>query len=208
MKSKWLNNQNNENIIVFFNGWGMDEKIVEHLLYGNYDVLMFYDYRTFEEIKFDFSKYKNKYLIAWSMGVIVSSLYYEIFNGFDKKIAINGTLKPINDEYGIPVLIYNLMIENFNEISSEKFVKKISSGNNTKEYCTRSMTDLKEELINIKNVNPTRLIEFDKAIVSLKDRIMPAKNQIKYWTQQNIEVEKKEGLHSIFDQITNWGNLI
>ena len=127
MQYKWLNKQNNKKLIVFFNGWGMDEKAVEHLECNNYDILTFYDYRNFEIETFDFSKYEKKYLIAWSMGVYVCNYFYDLFKNFDKFIAINGTQKPIDDEFGIPKIIYNLTVENFNDLSCAKFFKKIST---------------------------------------------------------------------------------
>ena len=46
MEYKWLNRKNNSKLIVFFNGWGMDENIVAHLEFDEYDVLMFYDYKV------------------------------------------------------------------------------------------------------------------------------------------------------------------
>ena len=48
MKYKWLNRGENNKIILFFNGWGMDENVVKHLDCEDYDVLMFYDYNTLE----------------------------------------------------------------------------------------------------------------------------------------------------------------
>ena len=69
MKSLWLNKKNNKNIIVFFNGWGMNETIVSHIDYNKNDVLMFCDYRNLDIETFDFSQYENKFLVAWSMGV-------------------------------------------------------------------------------------------------------------------------------------------
>ena len=42
MKYKWLNNVKNKKLIIFFNGWGMDENVVKHLDCEDYDVLMFY----------------------------------------------------------------------------------------------------------------------------------------------------------------------
>ena len=76
MKYEWLNRENNSEIIVFFNGWGMDENIVSHLDFDGYDVLMFYDYNSLET-DFDFSllnKYSKRYLTAWSMGVMIATL--------------------------------------------------------------------------------------------------------------------------------------
>jgi biotin synthesis protein BioG len=107
MKYKWLNNQKQKELIIFFNGWGMDESVVSHLQPDNFDVLMFYDYNSLNT-DFDFNmlnKYCSKNLVAWSMGVMIGTLFnidYEI------KTAINGTLNPIDDKYGIPKKIYNL----------------------------------------------------------------------------------------------------
>ena len=105
-------------------------------------------------------------------------------------------------------MIYNLTVENFNELSCEKFVKKISSTVNLKDYCTRSTEDLKQELISIQNLKVQKYLKFDKAVVSLKDRIIPPKNQINYWLSQNIKPEEIQGAHSIFDKYENWDDLI
>ena len=127
MQYKWLNKKENKNLIVFFNGWGMSEKAVSHLDFDGYDVLTFFDYRSFEIENFDFSKYEKKVLIAWSMGVYVCNYFFDIFKNFDKFIAINGTQKPIDDNFGIPTAIYNLTVYNFNDLSCAKFMKKIST---------------------------------------------------------------------------------
>ena len=102
MKYKWLNINQNNKVIVFFNGWGMDESVVYHLDFSDYDVLMFYDYNNLDT-NFDFNsldKYKNKSLIAWSMGVMVATLFHKI--EYNATTAINGTLKPIDNDFGIP----------------------------------------------------------------------------------------------------------
>ena len=80
MKYKWLNRKNNSNLIIFFNGWGMDECVVKHLQPEDYDILMFYDYNTLDtDINFELTDhYSKKYLIAWSMGVMTASLFDDI----------------------------------------------------------------------------------------------------------------------------------
>ena len=90
MKYKWLNKNNNSKLILFFNGWGMDECVVNHLKTDDYDVLMFYDYNSIET-DFNFKAinlYKTKHLVAWSMGVMIASLF-EV--DYTSKTAINGT---------------------------------------------------------------------------------------------------------------------
>ena len=39
MKLNWLNKKNNKKLIIFFNGWGMDDSAIVHLSPEDYDVL-------------------------------------------------------------------------------------------------------------------------------------------------------------------------
>ena len=208
MRYNWLNKNNNDSLIVFFNGWGMDDKVVSHLDCANFDVLAFYDYETFEIPNFDFSTYSKKYLIAWSMGVFVCNYFYEAFGNFDKYIAINGTQNPIDDEFGIPKKIYDLTVNNFNELSCAKFMKKISSSVDLNSYKSRSNEELKNELISIRDLKVKNYFNFDEAIVSDKDRIIPTQNQINFWNKQGVTVKSVTGAHYIFDEYKNWGDFL
>ncbi len=208
MHCKWLNKTGNKNLTVFFNGWGMDEKIVSHLDFGGYDIITYSDYRNLDINVPDFSQYDKKVLIAWSMGVMVCNYFYEIFKDFDKFIAINGTPKAIDDEYGIPKVIYNLTAENFNENSSIKFMKKITPKIELHNYCSRNTEELQKELLCIKEINPEKYFKFDKAYVSLKDRIIPAKNQMKYWSENKTPVTELDLPHYILDEFKSWDEII
>ncbi len=208
MKSFWLNKKNNEKIIVFFNGWGMDEKVVSHLKPDNYDVLTFYDYRDFNIDNFDFSLYDSKILIAWSLGVYTANNYYDIFRDFNYFLAVNGTSKPIDDNFGIPKKIYNLTVDNFNELSCKKFMKKISGSTDIHNYCSRSLPELKKELISIRDLEVKNYLKFDKTIVSSDDKIISAKNQLNYWETQDTEIIKINGMHYIFDKYNFWSDLL
>ena len=208
MKYKWLNKSENKKLIVFFNGWGMDEKIVSHLNFSDFDVLMFYDYLNTQIQEFDFSNYDYKVLIAWSMGVYVCNIFYDKLKDFNKYTAINGTQKPVDDDYGIPQLVYNLTVENFNELSSAKFMKKITTEVDLKEYTSRSTEELKQELISIRDLKIEKYLNFNKAIISTKDRIMPYKNQLRFWTEKGVEIIELNAPHYIFNLYKNWDELI
>ena len=56
MKAQWLNYQNNKNLIVFFNGWAMNNTSLNHLKTAYFDILMINDYSDFD---FDFSKFQS-----------------------------------------------------------------------------------------------------------------------------------------------------
>ncbi len=211
MKHKWINKSGGKNLIVFFNGWGMDEKIVSHLSCGNNDVIVFFDYQTtdtdFSDFKI-FSNYEKKYLIAWSMGVYVCNYFYKEFKNFDKYTAINGTQNPIDDLYGIPKAIYDLTVRNFNELSCAKFMSKITSAVNLRDYCSRNLTELKNELVSIRDLKINDKFVFNKAVIGNKDKIFPVKNQINYWQKQNVNYEIINSGHYIFDNYQNWSDLL
>lgn len=203
MKYKWLNNNKNSKLIIFFNGWGMDENIVKHLNPTEFDILMFYDYNSLST-DFDFKileNYIHKYLISWSMGVMVATL----FNiDYKKKIAINGTLKPINNEFGIPERIYELTLKNFNENGIKKFISNMFlDSSETVEVC-RDFENQKTELAALKNYKSNMNFKYDKVFISKYDKIIPTKNQIAYW---GIEPNIESG-HAPFKLFKSWEEIL
>lgn len=201
MKFKFYK-ENNTKLIIFFNGWGMDEKIVSHLDRDDFDVLVIFDYRDLDIIFPDLTNYKEKYIIGWSMGVMISTLFD--FDNVSKYIAINGTPKPINDKFGIPEKIYKLTLKGFNEQSCHKFMERMF---NTKPpietFSNRTFESQKEELENLLGIEG-RIISFDKKIVSNNDLIIPTKNQLNYWKNPDII----EGGHCPFFKYKSWSEII
>ena len=203
MKYKWLNQRKNNKIIIFFNGWGMDENIVKHLDCEDYDILMFYDYNTLDT-DFDFNllnSYSEKNLIAWSMGVMIATLFPQI--NAKNKIAINGTLKPIDIELGIHPKIYDLTIKGFDKKGREKFINSMFD-NKVKINCQREISEQHSELIALKNYYADELFKYDKIIISDNDKIIPTKSQVTFWV---IEPNLKGG-HCPFFQFTKWSELL
>ena len=203
MKQNWLNKKNNSKLIVFFNGWGMDKNAISHLECDDFDIYEINDYRTIENIEEDFSRYHEKYLMCWSMGVMVSNLFKAQFNDFNKKIAISGTCKMIDDSYGIPSKIYNFTIKH---LKPDDFVKSIADNCSIK--FNREYEELKQELVALKNIEIEDEIEFNKAIIPLKDKIVPPKNQLNFWQNKNAELEKLNCAHYIFDCYKSWQEII
>ncbi len=202
MKLCVLNKQNNPDLIVFFSGWGTDKSIFRSVEADNYDIIMFFDYREFSMPDFDFSGYKNIYLIAWSMGVLMSQI---LKLNYAKKIAINGTSLPVNDNFGIPEKIYDLTINNFNDTTKRKFAQKIGMNSEL----TRTNEELKEELIKIKEFQKSadyKPLNFDKAIISTEDKIFPYKNQKAFWQNQNVEIKELKANHYI--KFNSWSEVL
>lgn len=222
MDYKWLNKTQTDfksrNLIVFFNGWAMNESVVEHFNQNkhkknDFDILMVNDYRdvNFDFSVFNFKNYAQKYLVCWSMGVYAVNLFKEYFDDFDKKIAINGTKKIIDDNFGINKKIYDVTIKCFSESSCDKFLQNMFENRNlnSKIKIDKSIKDLKDELIAIQNFNLKNELNFTKAIISKKDRVVPTKNQINFWNlQKETEMEIIEAAHYPFENYNCWEELI
>ena len=205
MKYQWLNHRNNSNLIIFFNGWGMDNAVVKHLKSENYNVLMFYDYNLLET-DFDFeslSVYKSINLIAWSMGVMLGSIFSTKIKNITHSVAINGTLYPISSDYGIHPRIYDLTIKGFNENGRVKFISTMFD-KVTELEINRNIENQKTELIALKNYSPNEDFTYKKVLISEDDKIIPTKNQCRFW---GIEPNLKGG-HCPFFQFKNWGELL
>ena len=70
-------------------------------------------------------KYEQKFLITWSMGVFVAAYLRKYFENFDKKIAINGTITPVDNEFGIPVKMFELTLKHASVGLGGKFYKNV-----------------------------------------------------------------------------------
>jgi len=204
MKYKWLNKKNNNGkLIIFFNGWGMDENVVKHLEPEDYDVVMFYDYNSLETDFKPEKDYSETNIIAWSMGVMIAGVKNFPFNG--KFVTINGTLKPIDEKYGIHPKIYDLTIRNFNTETRDKFINNMFD----KDFPAlkeekRELEDLKTELIALKSYKANLDFKPNKIIISNNDKIIPTKNQCAFW---KIEPNFKGG-HCPFFSFSKWSELL
>lgn len=212
MQYFWLNKEEkNTKLILFFNGWAMNETPVKHLICDNYDVLVLFDYRNihFDLSQFDFSKYNEKNLICWSMGVYASCLFNKELENFDKKIAINGTTRIIDNNFGIPEKIYKITVKLLNEDSCDKFIKNMFDNGrlNPNITITRTLKELKEELISIQNFEIKKELNFDLAIISNNDKIIPTKNQIAFWENKS-KLNLINSTHCPFENYKNWSELI
>ena len=103
---------------------------------------------------------------------------------YNSKIAINGTLKPIDIKYGINPKIYDLTINGFNEESCKKFIRNMFE-TEVNLTISRDFENQKAELVAIKNYSAKDDFEYNKIFISENDKIIPTKNQINYWNKQS-----------------------
>jgi len=212
MKTTWLHREENPHCVLFFNGWGMDEKAVQHLDYEGVDVCMCYDYTVLEPLGIDFSEYKKITLVAWSLGVWACSqvLKNEQLN-IEKTIAINGTLLPVDTDYGIPPSIFTNTQVHWNAPNRDRFSRRVLGGKAAFELTghrmsRRSVEDQQGELGSILNQvvkNTAPDFCFDKVLIGQQDMIFSPNNQWEFWKRKAIITEVPMP-HYPFSYFKNW----
>jgi pimeloyl-[acyl-carrier protein] methyl ester esterase len=216
MKKIWLNKSSNTTCILFFNGWGMDENAVKHLNTEGYDVCMFNDYSTLNGIGEDFENYSSIVLVAWSLGVFAAS---QILAGnaisFAKSIAINGTLNPVNEQFGIPPEIFVNTLNTWNERNRTKFNLRVAGGMQAYKslesvFPARTVENQQDELRFIYQETLNRdlsVFQFDTAIIGTGDLIFSPENQQNYWKGKSKIIEMNIP-HFPFAAFGSWKEII
>lgn len=219
MKSKWLHQKKSDKLILFCNGWGMDEHPFTPLTSHAWNVLMFYDYTDFEsdqDLQKLFAGYREIVLVAWSMGVWVGQQLFKPFvKHLSASLAINGTLCPVDDQFGIPKSVVQATLDNLDEKQRMKFYKRTCW--DTALYRSflenqprRSVESQKKELSalleNILGRSSSEESIYDCALVAEQDHIMPTRNQLRFWPE-NI-TRRVMGTHFPFYGYENWDNIV
>lgn len=195
-------------LIIFFNGWGMNEKAVSSLeIDKNFEIIIInYPYILPD---FDFEKYEKIYFIGWSFGVYYMCKHIGSYK--NKKnfisIAINGTPFPIG-KFGINEKIFNSTLENLNLENLKRFYKNMGASFESISPQNISLTKLKEELLEIKKFNLSDIEKINYAIIGKKDRIIPYKNQYLYFKKNDIPIIELDIDHYPFYDLKNWRDII
>lgn len=142
MKFDLVKSKNPEILILFFAGWGYSPKFLETLDSGECSILTLYDYGDIShcdiaQIRAVIAEFSDITLVAWSFGVFYADyLFDRIFMaGYllpKKLVAINGTLFPVDDEYGIPENIFKGTLDGLDSRNLEKFYLRIAGSREVK----------------------------------------------------------------------------
>ncbi|EKD36427.1 MAG: hypothetical protein ACD_75C01518G0002 [uncultured bacterium] len=218
MKGAWLHKNDRKSLILFCNGWGMDGNPFRQLTSIEFDVYMLYDYRQLAlppEVDRIVPQYEHIHLIGWSMGVWAGQkLFAERRAIFDRTLAVNGTLCPIDDRYGIPEEIFAETLAGFGEAARFKFYRRMCrEKSNFRSFLAkqprRTLDDQREELAALRD--KADCIGVDEAlyreiIIAEYDWIIPSENQKKFW--QGRAVKLVSGFHYLFNLWQSWDHLL
>ena len=206
---KYFINNNSDKLILFFTGWGCDEYEFEHLV-ANSDVLLLYNYIDLN-FDFDFSKYKEIDLIAFSSGVFVASVLDFNF-GINKKIAISGNPYLFDEHLGLSKKIQNVLRgiteENADDFAKNYLVKtdeewkRFHHSNRTIESCMSELESLKtiykNKHLKIKDI-------FDKAYFGEDDSLFNISAQKEFYKNKLHLI--KNARHNLFFKINQYEEL-
>ena len=123
MQVRWLKQSADASgIIVIFGGWAIGSGVLSHLE-GDQDLLFVDDYRTLDSDLPDLSAYSQRTAVAWSFGVAAFAHWLagrpDIFN---RKVAITGSLSPVDRRLGIPPVVFERTVQGLTEESYQGFL--------------------------------------------------------------------------------------
>ena len=196
--------QKTHRLIIIFAGWSTRPDFYRNLQADGWDIVVVYDYSTLDLDLSFMEGYSTVFVIAWSLGVAAAShlatspLFAERISA---AFAVNGTIYPSDDLYGIPTNIYESTRTGLNARNLLKFTKRMGC-TVSKDGISLSVTTSAEaatspaeetfipdfdkmawELENIRD-NATRgNLPWKRAYISDADRIFPPANMSRYWSE-------------------------
>ena len=185
MKQIFLNGKQGSVLKLFFSGYGQDPEPFMPLC-GKTSVAMVYDYEDMNFNEDEYADFEKIELIAWSIGVMVSSYILrdsQLLLKIRKRIAVNGTPDGIAFDAsaaGLPCKLWHQTYENMDELGKERFIKNML-GAKTDYYLShlpkRTVASCKHELLALYEFRKAQSgsfdFHFDEAYIGTKDKIFP-----------------------------------
>jgi pimeloyl-[acyl-carrier protein] methyl ester esterase len=194
MKTYIRRREKNDTLIVLYGGWGTDENLFTPLCKDDFDFILFFNYSSDQALVLpEMKAYKKVILIGWSLGVWAAE-YLSQKTGINPHvtIAVNGTPIPADDQYGIPLNVFEGTLNNITDKNMEKFYLRMFGDKRTcltniDRIPHRSVKSLHDELRWLYNrimEQPEPGFRWDYAVTSEIDRVFPSKNVNNYWEKE------------------------
>ncbi len=196
MKQEFTSYENNHSLIIIFAGWGMSAEPFRELHVEGCDIMTVWGYTDDDFDPAPLAAYDDLYVFAWSFGVFMAQF---VLRKHDikptLKIAINGSLHPIDDLRGIPKEIFRGTLDRLGRRNLEKFYHRMCDSRETYETFMsrmpqRDIENLRDELSSIRDfylsadATPDHST-WDRVIIAENDRIFPPENLHREWQGHN-----------------------
>ena len=209
----FFQNNGSKDLIVFFSGWGCDENQFTNL-HDNKNVLILFDYQDLK-LDFDFAKYDNIYVIAYSAGVFIASITTDKIPNIRQKIAVCGNPYLFDEKIGISaetVQVFNeITLDNYLDFRRKYMVVTDEEYDRyNKLQSLRTIESCQSELLALQKmyaekkafINP----EFDKAIMAENDLIFKLSAQTEFYKDKLRII--KNAKHHIFFKFSSFDDLL
>ncbi len=207
-----LQTANSTELLIIFAGWGMDETVFGHLSAGNQDVLYCFDYTEPGELAWPdlTAKYRRISLLAWSFGVFAAGCCCA-GRSFERALAVNGTLIPVDDRFGITEAVFQATLGNWSETVRHKFFRRMNDDQMTNRFFSahpprRTLESQRLELESLAAQAAGRRPPancFDTVLIGRRDRIFPPRAQHCAWDREpavrQIEADLPHYPFAVFD---------
>ena len=205
MEIRWLKQNKAADVIVVFGGWAVGPDVFAHLA-GPQDLFFASDYRNLDAELPDLSGYQNVTLVAWSFGVAAYAHWQKDRpDPFDRKIAVNGTLAPVDEARGIPPAVLAKTAEGLSDQSFAQFLRR--TFNAPQPPRSIDVEARRAELHAVAARGAAPAVAFDQVWLSGRDRIFPPVNQHRAWDGATLR-ELPTAAHAPFDQFDSWQGVI
>lgn len=219
MQTHWLHRNGSDSVILFFCGWGTDYRPLTDIPHGGTDVLCLYAYHTGCAPDWDalLAPYSERHIIAWSMGVLQAELALaQRAAEFGSALAVNGSLRPVDDRFGIPCRAYQLTIDSFSDSALRKFIQRMckdrqSISRYNERLPQRELAEQKSELIfhqqQTEQLGADTSVLFTKALVGKADLIFPPDNLRSFW-HGKVPITESDMPHFVFYHFPTWADML
>lgn len=211
-----VNNPANRRLILIFSGWSCDAEPFRDVRPDGWDVAVVHDYSSLDFDSGFLHRYTTVRLFAWSLGIVAASAVLTCRDEINEAVAINGTLYPADDSFGIPSAVYFGTADNLDLRNLTKFRKRMAGDSERfRKYFADAPASgdvieaLRKQLYGLADLSDkirgARPLPWKRAYVSANDRIFPAGNMKSAWTAAGVEVVEINDAHMPdFDAIVRY----
>ena len=205
MQQQWLKCQSGATeLIVVFGGWAIGPSVFAHLT-TDADILYLNEYSTLDYALPDLSAYKSRTLVAWSFGVASYGHWQQDHHDpFTRKIALNGSMSPVDRRTGIAPKIMQQTIDTLSQDSFQTFLNRCF--NTPQPPHPIDVPARRAELIAIQaRGSANKKLSWDRVWISGQDRIFSAANMARAWPDATL---LPDAAHVPFSTWTSWHEVL
>ncbi|MBT8153763.1 DUF452 family protein [Epibacterium ulvae] len=200
MNGRWLHQSGQEEAMVVFGGWAVGSAPFDALPKDR-DVYFLDDYRDLDADLPDLSVYSSVDLVAWSFGVAAFGHWQaENPTAFRHRVALCGSLNPVDRRQGIPPLAYRRTIDGLTQASYQQFQTRVFGQEQGEAEIDVAARRAELQAVEGRGAAPDTV--FDTVWIAQNDAIFPLQNMQRAWAGQEPRVV--DAPHAPFEKISRW----